>query len=292
MLKNIPETKRNRPNLFLVGAMKSGSTTLHDYLSEHPDIYMSPEKEPGFFVPEIWRNKSEEKYNQLFNEAESEIYLGESSTHYTKLPTYLGVAEKIYQYNSNAKIIYIVRHPIKRTISHYLHNRRDLYLHAENRDILKAIEQDEIYTAYSNYAMQVRPYYDFFGKANVCIVLFEEMIAAPEKVLKEIFQWLDVDPNFQITNSKKSNAAPVVASTIRGGGLLNKLRYSSLWSWLSPLFPQQLKTLGNLMAEKKENVTISAAEDEELKRELRSVYQAYIRDFEELTERSFTLWKL
>jgi hypothetical protein len=292
MLKNIPETKRKRPNLFLVGAMKSGSTTLHDYLSEHPDIFMSTDKEPGFFVPEFWKNKSEEKYNQLFTEAKSEIYLGESSTHYTKLPTYLGVAEKIYQYNSNAKIIYIVRHPIKRTISHYLHNRRDLYLHAENRDILNAIEQDEIYTAYSHYAMQIKPYYDYFGKANVCIVLFEEMIASPEKVLKEIFQWLDVDPDFPIKNSKKSNATPVVASTVRGGGLLNKLRYSSFWNWLSPLFPQQLKKLGNIMAEKKESVIISSVENDEVHNKLRSLYQAQTHDLEELTERSFAVWKL
>lgn len=281
-----------RPNLFVVGAMKSGSTTLHDYLAEHPEIFMSAEKEPGFFVPELWKEKSEEEYNQLFTAASNEKYLGESSTHYTKLPTYSGVAARIHQHSPEAKILYVVRHPVKRTISHYLHNRRELYLHAENRPILKAIEQDEIYTAYSNYAMQIRPYYEYFVKENVQIVLFEEMIASPETVLKEIFQWLGVKHTFPVANSKKSNAAPAVAPTVRGFGLLNKLRYSSLWDQLAPLFPKGMKNLGNAMAEKKEDVTVSASDVDEVYRELRSMYQKCTRDLEELTGKSFAIWQL
>ena len=281
-----------RPNLFVIGAMKSGSTTLHDYLAEHQEIFMSPEKEPGFFVPELWKKKGKNEYNQLFADATDEKYRGESSTHYTKLPTYQGVAERIYRYNPEVKILYIVRHPVKRTISHFLHNRRDLYLHAENRSILKAIEQDEIYTAYSNYAMQVRPYYEIFGKENVQVVLFEEMIASPETVLKEIFQWLGVNYSFPDANRKKSNAAPAVAPTVRGFGLLNQLRYSSWWNRLSPLFPRGIKNLGNTMAEKEEDVTVSVNDADEVHRKLRSLYQVYIRDLEELTGKSFVAWQL
>lgn len=92
---------KKRVNLFLVGAMKSGSTTLHEYLSQHPDIFMSEEKEPGYFVPELWRDRPKDDYDRLFTNAYDKKYMGESSTHYTKLPTYKGVAERIYQYNSD-----------------------------------------------------------------------------------------------------------------------------------------------------------------------------------------------
>jgi len=282
-----------RPNLFVVGAMKSGSTTLHDYLAEHSEIFMSAEKEPGFFVPELWSRKSGEEYSQLFAAAGNVRYRGESSTHYTKLPTYTGVAERMYQYNPEAKILYIVRHPVKRTISHYLHNRRDLARHAENRPILRAIEQDEIYIAYSNYAMQIRPYYEKFGKGNIQVVLFEELIVSPESVLKDIFQWLEVSLTSPGTGyNKQSNAAPAVAATVRGIGILNKLRYSSLWNRLSPLFPEKIKKIGNAMAAKREELTVSDSDAYEVHRMLRPIYRECSRDLEALTGKSFAAWQL
>lgn len=280
-----------RPNLFIVGAMKSGSTTLHDYLAEHPEIFMSPEKEPGFFVPELWKTKKTTEYNQLFATSSYEKYRGESSTHYTKLPTYSGVAERIYQYNPDARILYIVRHPVKRTISHYLHNRRDLYLYAENRPILKAIEQDESYTAYSNYAMQIKPYYEKFGEKNIQVILFEEMIASPETVLKELFKWLGVKLILPSEYNKISNVAPIVAPTVRGFGLLNKLRYSSLWSQLSPIFPKKIKYIGNAMAAKKEDAAVYFNQVDEVHRRLRTMYLENVRDLEVLTGKSFVAWQ-
>lgn len=280
------------PNLFVVGAMKSGSTTLHDYLAEHPQIFMSPEKEPGYFVPELWERKGDKAYHRLFERAQGEKYIGESSTHYTKLPTYSGVAERIHHFNPNSKIVYIVRHPLQRTISHYLHNRRDLSMHAENRPIAKAIAQDNTYTAYSNYAMQIRPYYELFGKENVQILIFEELVASPEKVLKELFDWLNVEPVVSTTNSKKSNATPTFAKTVRGFGILNMLRYSSLWGILSPFIPQGIKSLGNQMAEETRELAISTVENDELQKHLHPILRVYINDLEELTERNFALWKL
>ncbi len=282
----------NRPNLFLVGAMKSGSTTLHDHLAEHPEIFMSSEKEPGFFVPELWGDKGEKAYSRLFEAVTDEKYCGESSTHYTKLPTYAGVVERIYHYASNAKILYVVRHPIKRTVSHYLHNRRTLDFHPENRPILKAIRQEDKYTSYSNYAMQIRPYYDRFGKENVQVILFEELISSPEKVLREIFQWLGVASSIPISCGKKSNAAPSTASTVRGLGLLNALRYSALWDRLSPLFPKKIKILGNVMAESQEVLTVSPHELDQVERKLQEQYRDYVSDLELLTGRSFSSWQI
>ncbi len=281
-----------RLNLFVVGAMKSGSTTLHDYLAEHPEIFMSAEKEPGFFVAELWGNKSPTEYEDLFVDATDEKYLGESSTHYTKLPTYPGVAKKIYEYNPLAKILYIVRHPVERTISHYFHNKRDLLYHAETRSIITAIRKDKSYTDYSNYAMQLEPYIRFFGRERIYIVTFEKMISAPQVEMSKVFAWLDVDDAVQVSPNKKSNAAPKLYKVARGFGLLNKLRYSAQWDKLAPLFPAYFKKVGNQIAEKNGKKVIDNKGKILVYQELAPLYQDYIHKLEGIAGISFSDWSL
>jgi len=282
----------SRVNLFVVGAMKSGSTTLHHYLSEHPQIFMSHEKEPGFFVPEIWGDRDEREYKELFSGVTTEKYIGESSTHYTKQPTYSRVADKIYNYNPKSRILYIVRHPIKRAISHYLHNRRDLHLHAERRHILRALQQDAVYTAYSNYAMQISPYFDLFGKGRVMIVSFEMLISDPEFVLREIYEWLGVDISIKLRSEIKANVSPVTYHSVRGFGLLNQLRNSRLWDSLSDFFPKRLKSIGNKLAEKEEKLELDEKTKKQIYSKLESTFKRYVRNLEKLTNHKYTEWEI
>src|SRR5579872_2507705 len=93
-----------RPNLFIIGAMKSGTTSLHEYLAAHPQIAMSRVKEPGFFVEELSFGRGLEWYLSQFDADERHRFLGESSTHYTKLPVYQGVAERIVRFNRHARL--------------------------------------------------------------------------------------------------------------------------------------------------------------------------------------------
>lgn len=99
----------NEPNLFIIGAMKSGTSSLHNYLSSHPDIFMSQVKEPMHFSREDMWSKGNDDYLGLFADAKNEKYLGESSTEYTKLPFRDGVAKRLYEFNPEAKLIYIAR---------------------------------------------------------------------------------------------------------------------------------------------------------------------------------------
>jgi hypothetical protein len=287
----VADTKRP-VNLFVVGSMKSGSTTLHDYLDEHPDIFMSPEKEPGFFVKELWGEKSHTIYEELFLGAKEEKYRGESSTHYTKLPTYQGVAEKIYRYNPDAKILYIVRHPIKRIISHYFHNRRDLLYHGETRPIARAIREDPVYISYSNYALQVEPYIHLFGRNNVYIVVFEKLVTAPQDEMTKIFSWLEIDASVNLNLNKKSNPGPVNYKSVRGLGLLNKLRYSSMWDKISPAVPGWAKNIGNSLAEKSEKRVLPIETERKIFFELRSEMSQNIRKLEKITNLDFSEWVL
>ena len=281
-----------RVNLFVVGAMKSGSTTLHDYLSEHRDIFMSPVKEPGFFVPEIWGDRGADEYLALFRNVHKEKYIGESSTDYTKQPTYKNVANRIFQYNSEAKIIYIVRNPVLRTISHYYHNKRDLERHAEIRPIIKAIESDVTYTAYSNYAMQIKPYIVKFGFHNVMVLTLESLIAEPEKALRKIFNWLEVDLLDIPASAKRSNAAPARYQKASGLGWLNWFRYSLLWGKMASCFPQLIKDFGNRLAEKEEIIGLHPEVEKEVYSRLSLIFIENVKELTRLTNRSFDEWQL
>ena len=115
-------SKKAIPNLFIIGAMKSGTTSLHEYLNEHPDIFMSNVKEPGYFAECMnYYPKDLAWYESLFKEAKGEMIIGESSTNYTKLPICTDVVNKIWEFNPDARFIYVMRDPIKRVISHYWH---------------------------------------------------------------------------------------------------------------------------------------------------------------------------
>ncbi len=88
-----------KPNLFIIGAMKSGTSSLHNHLNMHPQIAMSAVKEPSYFTAARPSPDSLKAYMTLFDQSTTARYYGESSTNYTKLPLYSGVAERIHDYN-------------------------------------------------------------------------------------------------------------------------------------------------------------------------------------------------
>lgn len=283
---------KKRVNLFLVGAMKSGTTTLHEYLSQHPDIFMSEEKEPGYFVPERWGDRPKEDYDRLFTNAYDKKYVGESSTDYTKLPTYQGVAERIYQYNSDAKIIYIMRHPIERTISHYFYSDRDLGFFGETHSIIKAIEKEPEYTAYSNYAMQIRPYFCLFGRQNVYTLTLEELINNPQTCLKSLFDWLEVAGSVQISGEIKTNVKPQAYNRASGFGLMNRFRHTEFWDKLSKFMPKIIRTVGVKISTETVQGKLDKDQKTAVYNMLTPIVKKYLKDLVSLTEKDYSCWKI
>ena len=114
-------TQQDMPNLFIIGAMKSGTSSLHEYIGDHPDLFMAEPKEPMYFSQnDDWRAGFDD-YMKLFADRTNETWFGESSTEYTKLPQYSDVAPKLHECNPNARLIYIMRDPVERSLSHYWH---------------------------------------------------------------------------------------------------------------------------------------------------------------------------
>ena len=240
--------QKPRPNLFLIGAMKSGSTSLHYYISTHHEIFMCEPKEPFYFAKEINWSRGEDWYIKLFENADNAKIIGESSTAYTKRPKYNGVAKRIAEFNPNARFIYIMRDPIERTISHYWHNVR---WHGEKRDMLAAIKREAHFLDVSNYPMQIAPYFKIFGRDAVYLLTFEQLVDDPLGAVSAIFSWLGVDPSFSPPNiGQTQNKTPARVEQIKGLGILHRFRYSKLWASLHPHVPKSIINLGRYAAVK------------------------------------------
>lgn len=241
-----------KPNLFLIGAMRSGTTSLYNYLRTHPQIFMSPHKEPTYFAdPDelraIWPHKAHEMtdkgqdyYLELFRDAGAAPVVGEASTCYTMTPTVRGVAERIAEFNADARFIYVMRDPIDRTVSHYWHRVR---FEDERRDMMDALEAYPPYREVSHYAMQLKPYIERFGAERVRTLTTEAMIADPRKTLRDLFEWLEIDQGYVPPNlGEQFNATPETFSQSPNLSLASRLHKSKLWCRLSPRLPRGLKS--------------------------------------------------
>lgn len=180
------------PNLLIIGSQKSGTTSLHTYLSYHPEIFMSKEKELGFFVGQNSK-KSVDWYRSNFKT--DKPIRGESSmiyTHCTKLPN---AAQKIYELIPDAKLIYILRDPIERVLSQYSHFQAD---DREGLPFERAIYETKHhgYIERSQYFMQLSAYLKYFRKEQILIFSTESMESDKRQTLAKVFRFLGVDNTF------------------------------------------------------------------------------------------------
>jgi hypothetical protein len=182
------------PNLIIIGAMKCGTVSLHEYLALHPEISMSPIDELDFFVKERSWNKGLPWYESHFQQPAKII--GERSTGYTKYPMFSGVPERMYSLIPEARLIYSVRDPIQRIISHYMHWYRKRYEHRPFLEVL-AESKENHYVQASMYYMQLKQYLPYYSAENILVISSEDLAKKRKETLKRIFQFLGVDPSFE-----------------------------------------------------------------------------------------------
>ena len=184
------------PDFFIIGAAKSATTTLYKYLASHPQIHMSVEKEPNFFGADIKYQRGLTWYSELFSEAEVGQICGEASTDYSKFPEYPNVAKRIYAALPDAKFIYMLRNPIDRAYSYYLHQFREIpYTNVTFEDWL---ENTNSCLDGSNYMMQVEQYLNYFPKSAFLFIFTDDLSNNTQKCLAEIFSFLNVDSSSEI----------------------------------------------------------------------------------------------
>ncbi|OEU66738.1 MAG: hypothetical protein BBJ57_09480 [Desulfobacterales bacterium PC51MH44] len=182
------------PTFIIIGAMKSGTSSLYRYLAVHPEICMSKMKETNFFVRSMNYEKGINWYESNFMENSSKAY-GEASTNYSKFPTFKEVPRSMYSVLPNAKLIYIVRDPIDRLISHYTHNYSE---GLENRNISEVLSDlnNNHYVACSKYYMQVEQYMEYYTKDKILVIATEALRSKPVATMKRVFMFLGVNESF------------------------------------------------------------------------------------------------
>lgn len=178
----------NKPDFIIIGAMKCATTTLHEQLALQPQIFMSEPKEPNFFSDDPNYAKGIAWYASLFEAAAPGDLCGESSTHYTKNPTYPHTLSRIKKHLPDAKFIYVMRHPIERLVSQYIHEWTQRTV---SGDINRAIVQFQPLVQYSQYSMQIRPYLEAYGPENVLPVFSENLRRYPQRELERVCRFIE-----------------------------------------------------------------------------------------------------
>lgn len=182
------------PNVMVIGAMKSGTTAVHRYLDAHPQVSMAAIKEVNFFVgdedPQVgqWQHGLA-WYASLFDAAAP--VRGESSPGYTS-PDHLEVPARMAKVVPDARLVYLVRHPVDRAMSQYLHHRRD---GAERRPVEVALpDPASQYVPRSRYHERVQPFLRRFGREQLLVVVQERLLADPATQLRRVYEHVGADP--------------------------------------------------------------------------------------------------
>ena len=278
-------------NTFIVGAPKTGTTSLYYYLNQHTNVCMSSIKEPNFFSAKEVNSlfyKSQivddiNEYHKLFSQNKKQI-IGEASVSYL---FFNEVPNRIYKYNPKAKIIILLRNPIERALSHYLMDFRLGFCSENFEDI---IAQPEIFPQYyqqylelGNYFLQLKRYKNVFNENQLSIVFYDDLKSDSQKVMKNIFSFLEIefqDLDYSIQNSFLSPSNIFVSELYK---------FNSLRKIVKSLFPEPfLSLVKSIFFSNNSKPTFS----DSIIKQLNVYYKSDIVELEKLLNKDLSKWDL
>lgn len=295
-----------RPNLFLCGAPKAGSTSLHDYLDQHPDIFMSPVKEPNHFASDLnitgedWRVHRRENYAALFKDARDQTVVGESSIFYSFSRAAIPAAE---QFSPGAKYIYLMRNPVDAVWS--LHwqfvktsNENKTRLadaldaepaRAEGRELPPSVHNPAglLYTRVYDYAQHLQHVRDAASPERVHVELFEDLARDPAAVYARVLRFLGVDDAFRANFDIKNPARPVRNLPLRRFAADKPLVKKTFVNLPAPIRGTISKAAQLLIKDKTNRDTLEPA----VARRLVDFYEPKLPRLEEMLNRDLTVWR-
>ncbi len=239
-----------RPNFFLIGAAKCGTTSVASYLDQHPDVFVSKPKEPNFFSFEPgstpmctgpgdpqrlyelllkYSVTSPTEYAALFKNAEGKQAIGEASVRYLYEPH---TAARLAGYAPDAKLIVLLRDPVDRLHSHYHMNVRQHIepltladaIDAEDQRVTQGWGWDWHYQRVGLYGKQLQEVYEHFDRSQVLVLFHADLQQQPEATMRSIFVHLGVSPDFEPDFSRRA----MVGHTPRWRGLRHLVRDENL----------------------------------------------------------------
>lgn len=295
------------PNFLIIGAMKSGTTALYQYLEQHPQVYMSPVKEPNFFAFENERpdfrapsdtapggiNEQSvtdlDEYRTLFGGVSSERAVGEASHWYLYSPK---APERIQHHIPGARIIAVLRNPVERAYSDFLHSVRDGNETVTDFREALAREPERIHADWSMgryvdrgfYHAQLERYFNRFEPDRIRVYLYEDLKADASGVMKDMFQFLGVDETFEPNMSVRPNVSGVPRSRVLHALFTKPSRTKA---FLKPLLPATVLSLADDL--KRRNLDRPQIQPE-IRAQLIDVYTDDILKLQELIRRDLSEW--
>jgi hypothetical protein len=279
------------PGFFVVGAQKAGTTSLYEYLRQHPQIYMSPVKEPSYFAPEqcpggpafTW-----ESYLRLFAGASVELALGEATATYLwSAAAPLSIAARI----PDARIVIILRSPIDRAFSQYLHMLTEGATRRSFRaQIDESLRHPEMRFSHTwpflelgLYHQQVTRYLRQFRRSNIHICYYEEFARSPLRVMSDLYAFLGVDRAYEPDVTRRHNEPRVP----KAAAAMYVLKRSGVWRVLRTITPPRMRSaLRSAAVRSRDSLTIDPADHDFLA----SYYRHDVEQLSSLLDRDLTPW--
>jgi hypothetical protein len=289
--------RETKPNVFIVGAPKSGTTLLYHFLNNHPQAYMSVPKETNYFsYAQIKKQNlyygaekihSLEQYEELFLGAKNQHVIGEGSVSYLFYPN---VAQDLFKYNSNANIVVLLRNPAERAISHYLMDSRLGFIQDSIEDIFyKKSKHKNAHLWFQQvfelglYSAQLKRYFDCFPKEKIHIFFYDEIKKDSGAFFSEICKKLnlaDVEFNFSSSN-RNAFEAP------KGKALASLYKSERIRQLSKLLIPKSLVRKIKETFFSKEKPAFS----EQFLTDLNTYYADSILELESMLDRPLDQWK-
>ena len=272
------------PNLIVIGAEKCGTGSLNRYLGAHPEIFMAKTKELDFFVTELSWRKGRDWYEKQFRNGSR--VRGEASPSYTAYPVHQGVAERMAALLPDAKLIYLVRDPIERTLSGYHHQRALAMERRPLEDALSDVNESR-HIWRSRYAAQLELFLEHFPREQILVVDSHELRTRRRETLARIFRFLGIDERFWTEgfalehNTRRSRQLTLLGAGVWVGSVkvLGKRRTRAVAQRL-PTFMPFSRPLE------------PTAADEELRRRLEGVFRDDVARLREYTGLEFATWSI
>lgn len=288
------------PNFLIIGAMKSGTTPLYDFLGQHPQVFMPRRKEPHFFSSisqgESFQFEGDreviscpDRFQALFAPKPEQTAVGEASTSYLCTP---GTAKAIYDHLPHAKLICVLRNPVERAYSHYLFLRGHGIESLDNFAQALAAEPARHqagqtwgrYFQVGLYAAQLRPYLERFARRQIAIYLFDELRQNPVDFAQEVYRFLGIDDTFVPDTSIRRNPGGIPKSD-----LLNALlvRPNPIKQFIQPHLPRWLYRAATHLRDQNLSKPPMAAET---RQHLIAAYREDILQLQDLIGRDLGNW--
>ena len=245
--------------------MKGGTTSLCAYLAEHPQVYISEEKELHFFIGDGNWERGQDWYEAQFGGAGNARARGEGSTTYALWPNQDGVPERVIGMMPDIRIVYVVREPLSRMVSHYAH---DWAMGEERRPITEALTDDSAFVNGSRYSTQLARWLEHMPRAHVHVTTSDALRSDRAVTVSRIQEFIGVDPNFVAPNL--DTESHLTADKNRA------VRPAFRRLWASPIYRAAAKVAGPRVKQVAHRVTRSEFDPVNL--ELTDATAAHLRE--------------